>query len=52
MTHTFFEKNDNFVVEETRKVDQFTVEISFADDTNQLELVFDPNNRRPYRPED
>tara|TARA_B100000035_G_C20987890_1_gene548734 strand:- start:759 stop:1157 length:399 start_codon:yes stop_codon:yes gene_type:complete len=42
MTHTFFEKNDNFVVEETRKVDQFTVEISFADDTNQLELVFDP----------
>jgi len=43
MTHTFFEKNENFVVEETRKIDQFEVEIGFADDTNQLELVFDPS---------
>jgi len=42
MTHTFFEKNDNFIVEDTRTVDQFTVEIAFADDTTQLELVFDP----------
>jgi len=43
MTHTFFENNDNFIVEETRKIDQFEVEIGFADDTNQLELVFDPS---------
>jgi len=43
MTHTFFEKNSNFIVEETRKIDQFDVEIGFAEDTNQLELVFDPS---------
>ena len=43
MSHTFFEKNDNFLVEDTRTVDQFTVEIAFADDTTQLELVFDPS---------
>ena len=42
MTHTFFEKNDNFEIADSRKVDQFTVEIAFADDTTQLELVFDP----------
>jgi len=42
MTHTFFEKNDNFEIADTRTVDQFTVEIAFADDTTQLELVFDP----------
>jgi len=36
MSHTFFEKNDNFLVEDTRTVDQFTVEIAFADDTTQL----------------
>lgn len=42
MTHTFFEKNDNFEIADARKVDQFTVEIAFADDTTQLELVFDP----------
>ena len=42
MTHTFFEKNDNFELTDTRTVDQFTVEIAFADDTTQLELVFDP----------
>ena len=43
MAHTFFEKNDNFEVADTRKLDQFTVEIAFADDTTQLELVFDPS---------
>jgi len=42
MTHTFFEKNDNFEIADARKVDQFDVEIAFADDTTQLELVFDP----------
>ena len=43
MTHTFFEKNSNYTIEETREVDQFTVEISFAPDYSQLELVFDPS---------
>jgi len=43
MSHTFFQKNDNFIVEETRKIDQFEIEIAFADDTTQLELVFDPS---------
>jgi hypothetical protein len=41
--HTFFEKNSNYLVEETREVDQFTVEISWAYDFTQLELVFDPS---------
>jgi hypothetical protein len=43
MTHTFFEKNSNFEVEEQFDFDQFIVEISFADDHTQLELVFDPS---------
>ena len=43
MSHTFFEKNSNYQVEETREVDQFTVEIAFAPDYTQLELVFDPS---------
>ena len=43
MTHTFFEKNSNYVVAENFDVDQFIVEVSYAADTNQLELVFDPS---------
>ena len=41
MTHTFFEKNDNFAVEEQFDVDQFIVEIAFAPDDTQLDLIFD-----------
>jgi len=41
MAHLFFEKNSNYMVAETREVDQFTVEISFAPDDTQLDLLFD-----------
>ena len=41
MAHLFFEKNSNYMVVETREVDQFTVEISFAPDDTQLDLLFD-----------
>ena len=41
MTHTFFEKNDNFAVEEQFDHDQFIVEIAFAPDDTQLDLLFD-----------
>jgi hypothetical protein len=41
MAHTFFENNSNYHVEETREVDQFTVEIAFAPDDTQLDLLFD-----------
>ena len=43
MSHTFFQKNDNFEVVEQFDKDQFIVEIAFAEDTTQLELVFDPS---------
>ena len=43
MTHTFFEKNSNYIVEENFDVDQFVVEVSWAPDSTQLELVFDPS---------
>ena len=43
MTHTFFEKNSNYIVEEQFDNDQFIVEISWAPDTTQLELVFHPS---------
>jgi hypothetical protein len=43
MTHTFFEKNSNYIVEENFDIDQFIVEVSWAPDTTQLELVFDPS---------
>jgi hypothetical protein len=43
MTHTFFEKNSNYIVEENFDVDQFIVEVSWAPDSTQLELVFDPS---------
>jgi len=42
MTHTFFEKNSNYMVEKTFNIDQFVVEVSWAYDFTQLELVFDP----------
>ena len=41
MTHTFFQKNDNFSVEEQFDKDQFIVEIAFAPDDTQLDLLFD-----------
>lgn len=43
MTHTFFEKNSNYIVEENFDIDQFIVEVSWAPDTTQLELLFDPS---------
>ena len=43
MSHTFFEKNSNYQVERSFKVDQFDVEVSWAYDFTQLELVFDPD---------
>ena len=41
MTHTFFQNNDNFIVEENTDIDQFIVEIAFAPDDTQLDLLFD-----------
>jgi hypothetical protein len=49
MTHTFFENNTNYHVEETRGVEQFTVEIAFAPDDTQLDLLFDTD--ADYYPE-
>jgi hypothetical protein len=49
MTHTFFQNNDNFIVEEQFDVDQFIVEISFAPDDTQLDLLFDTD--ADYYPE-
>ena len=49
MTHTFFQKNDNFYVEEEFDRDQFTVEIAFAPDDTQLDLLFDTD--ADYYPE-
>jgi len=49
MTHLFFEKNSNYEVAETREVDQFTVEIAFAPDDTQLDLLFD--TEADYYPE-
>lgn len=49
MAHLFFEKNSNYFVAETREVDQFTVEISFAPDDTQLDLLFDTD--ADYYPE-
>ena len=43
MSHTFFEKNSNYTVEENFDIDQFIVEVSWAPDSTQLELVFDPS---------
>ena len=49
MTHTFFENNDNFSVEEEFNRDQFIVEIAFAPDDTQLDLLFDTD--ADYYPE-
>ena len=49
MTHTFFQKNDNFFVEEQFDRDQFIVEIAFAPDDTQLDLLFD--TEADYYPE-
>ena len=49
MTHTFFEKNNNFIVEEQFDKDQFIVEIGFAPDDTQLDLLFDTD--ADYYPE-
>ena len=49
MTHAFFKNNDNFYVEEEFDRDQFTVEIAFAPDDTQLDLLFDTD--ADYYPE-
>lgn len=49
MTHTFFEKNSNFEIVEQFDRDQFTVEIAFAPDDTQLDLLFDTD--ADYYPE-
>ena len=43
MSHVFFEKNSNYIVAENFDKDQFIVEISYAPESTQLELVFDPS---------
>jgi len=49
MAHTFFENNSNYQVEEQFDRDQFTVEIAFAPDDTQLDLLFDTD--ADYYPE-
>ena len=49
MTHTFFKNNDNFYVEEQFDRDQFIIEIAFAPDDTQLDLLFDTD--ADYYPE-
>ena len=49
MTHAFFQNNDNFTVEEQFDLDQFIVEIAFAPDDTQLDLLFDTD--ADYYPE-
>ena len=49
MTHTFFENNSNYYVEEQFDRDQFIVEIAFAPDDTQLDLLFDTDAE--YYPE-
>ena len=49
MTHTFFENNSNYFVEEQFDRDQFIVEIAFAPDDTQLDLLFDTD--ADYYPE-
>jgi len=43
MSHTFFEKNSNYIVAENFDSLPFTIEISYAPESTQLELVFDPS---------
>ena len=49
MTHTFFNHNSNYMVEEQFDKDQFIVEIGFAPDDTQLDLLFDTD--ADYYPE-
>ena len=49
MTHTFFENNSNYHVEEQFDRDQFIIEIAFAPDDTQLDLLFDTD--ADYYPE-
>jgi DNA primase catalytic subunit len=49
MAHTFFENNSNYHVEESFDYDQFIVEIAFAPDDTQLDLLFDTD--ADYYPE-
>ena len=49
MAHTFFENNSNYYVEEQFDRDQFVVEIAFAPDDTQLDLLFDTD--ADYYPE-
>jgi len=43
MSHIFFEKNSNYIVAENFDKDQFIIEVSYAPESTQLELVFDPS---------
>ena len=49
MAHTFFENNSNYHVEQQFDRDQFVVEIAFAPDDTQLDLLFDTD--ADYYPE-
>ena len=49
MAHTFFENNSNYQIIETREVDQFDIDIAFAPDDTQLDLLFDTD--ADYYPE-
>ena len=49
MTHTFFQNNSNYSVEEQFDLDQFIIEIAFAPDDTQLDLLFDTD--ADYYPE-
>ena len=49
LAHTFFENNYNYHVEEQFDRDQFIVEIAFAPDDTQLDLLFDTD--ADYYPE-
>ena len=49
MAHLFFENNSNYHVEEQFDCDQFIVEIAFAPDDTQLDLLFDTD--ADYYPE-
>ncbi len=49
MAHTFFNHNTNYHVEEQFDKDQFIVEIAFAPDDTQLDLLFDTD--ADYYPE-
>jgi len=49
MAHTFFNHNSNYAVEEQFDRDQFIVEIAFAPDDTQLDLLFDTD--ADYYPE-